>query len=524
MNKKAFLIFPIHLFKNIHLLKDYETIYLIEEPRYFTDYSFHKLKLAYHRASMKYYESYLKKNKLNVKYIEFHKVNKDFYKSLNKKYDFIEAYDPNDHSLELLLNIYKINLIQTQNFSISRQDIISNLYSFYNQKSKKFNFMNFYKFMRIKLNILVSKSGTPEGGKWSFDEENRKAYPAKGGPSIPDLPKVESSNIYIKEAISYVEKHFSKNYGSLDYFIYPITHEESEKWCIDFCNQRFKYFGTYEDAIIASHKEYDILTNKPEKEIKNSEFLFHSVLAPMMNIGLITDTEVLDIVLKYKKKVPISAFEGFIRQVIGWRNYIYMIYVTKYGNPDMNILNYYKYIKKMNFMKHKEKLSYKHFWEGNTGILPVDDAIKTIVKYGYVHHIQRLMVLGNFMLLLKINPHDVFKIFMEWTVDAYEWVMTGNVYGMTQHADSGIIMTRPYFSSSNYIKSMSNYKCSSVKETDWCEIWDALYGLFIEKHSAYLKRGYSTARMVTFYSRKSQKEKNEHKKIVSNYLRLLYKK
>lgn len=517
MNKKAFLIFPVHLFKNIKLLKNYETIYLIEEPRYFTDYSFHKLKLAYHRASMKYYESYLKKNKLNIKYIEFHEVNNDFYKSLSKKYE-IEAYDPNDHSLELLLNIYKINLIQTQNFSISREDIISNLESFYNKKSKKFNFMNFYKFMRIKLNILISKNGAPEGGKWSFDEENRKAYPKKGGPIIPDLPKVQSSNIYIKEAISYVEKHFPKNYGSLDYFIYPITHEESQKWCINFCNNRFKYFGLYEDAILNSTINEN---NTKEKVINNSEFLFHSVLSPMMNIGLITDTEVLDIVLKYKKKVPLSAFEGFIRQVIGWRNYIYMIYITKYGNPEMSIINYYKYIGKMNFMKHKEKLPYKHFWEGSTGILPVDDAIKTIVKYSYVHHIQRLMVLGNFMLLLKINPNDVFKIFMEWTVDAYEWVMIGNVYGMNQHADGGIIMTRPYFSSSNYILSMSNYK--SGKESDWCKIWDALYGSFIEKHSTYLKHNYSTARMVTFYIRKSQKEKDEHKKIVSNYLRLLKK-
>lgn len=514
-NKKAFLIFPIHLFKNITLLKDYETIYLIEEPRYFTYYNFHKLKLAYHRASMKYYESYLKKNKFNVKYIEFHEVNKDFYKSLTKKYDLLETYDPNDFLLESILEKNNIKLIPTLNFLISREDIISNLENFYNKKSNKFNFMNFYKYMRLKLNILVSKSGTPEGNKWSFDDENRKAYPTKGGPIIPDLPKVSDTNPFIIEAKSYIEKHFSKNYGLLDYFIYPITHEESEKWCINFCNKRFKYFGTYQDAIIASDKKDAILT----PDLKNGEFLFHSVLAPMMNIGLITDIEVLEIVKKYKKKVPLSAYEGFIRQVIGWRNYIYMIYVSKYGNPNMSINEYYKYINKMNFMKHKEKLPYKKFWEGNTEILPVDDAIKTIIKYGYIHHIQRLMVLGNFMLLLKIKPEDVFKIFMEWTIDAYEWVMTGNVYGMTQHADGGIIMTRPYFSSSNYILSMSNYKKSEY----WTKIWDALYGSFIEKHSAYLKRGYSTARMVTFYLRKSQKERNENKKIVKKYLQLLNK-
>jgi deoxyribodipyrimidine photolyase-related protein len=517
MSNHAFLIFPVHLFKNIYLLKDYKTIYLIEEPRYFTDYAFHKLKLAYHRASMKYYESYLIKHKFNVKYIEFNEVNNNFYKSLYKKYDIIKAYDPNDHTLELKLTSNKIEFIPSLNFCITRTDLYENSYLFYNKKSKRFNFMNFYKMMRTKLNILVSKNGTPVGGKWSFDEENRKPYPTKNGPKIPDLPKVNSNNHFIQEANNYVEKHFPKNYGSLDYFIYPITHEESKKWCENFCKERFKYFGLYEDAIIHCNEN-------EEKEIKNSEFLFHSVLSPMMNIGLITDYEVLDIVLKYEKKVPIAAFEGFIRQVIGWRNYIYGVYTLKYGNHEMSIPKYYKYIGSMNFMKHKEQLPYKHFWEGTTGILPVDDAIKTIQKYAYVHHIQRLMVLGNVLLLLKINPNDVFKIFMEWTVDAYEWVMTGNVYGMTQHADGGILMTRPYFSSSNYILNMSNYKCASNtvgNNNDWCKVWDALYGTFIDKHSAYLKRNYSTARMVTFYSRKSLKEKASHKKILSTYLKSL---
>jgi deoxyribodipyrimidine photolyase-related protein len=515
----AFLLFPVHLFKNIALLKKYKNIYIIEEPRYFTDFKFHKLKLAYHRASMKYYYDYLKKHKCNITYIEYKSVNSNFYKLLTKKYKSISAYDPNDFSLESILLSAKVEVVPTQNFSISREMMIQNLNIYYNSKSKKFNFMNFYKMMRTKLNILVTKSGNPEGGKWSFDEDNRKSYPVKNGPKIPDLPKVDSKNKYIKEAILYIEKHFPNHYGSLDYFIYPITHEESRKWCENFCKDRFKNFGTYQDAIITSDKKDVILNSKQEDKIKNSEFMFHSVLSPMMNIGLITDSEVLDIVLKYQKQVPLSAFEGFIRQVIGWRNYICMIYTTKYGNPEMSIPNYYKYINKMNFMKHKNKLPYKHFWGGTTNILPVDDAIQTIIKYGYVHHIQRLMVLGNVMLLMKIQPNDVFKIFMEWTVDAYEWVMTGNVYGMTQHADGGIIMTRPYFSSSNYIKSMSNYKCGSDREENWCKIWDSLYGSFIEKHSAYLKRNYSTARMVTFYLRKSEKEKSENRKIVNKYMK-----
>ncbi len=516
-SKSAFLIFPIHLFQNIDLLKDYNELYLIEEPRYFTNYRFHKLKLAYHRASMKYYESYLKKLKVTkIHYIDFCQVTKDFYKKIVNQYENICAYDPYDHALEKILSSHNIQIQQGFNFAITRDECFQNIDLYYSTKSKRFNFMNFYKMMRKRHNILMTKSGTPEGGKWSFDEENRKPYPSSGGPAIPDLPTSKSSkNPYIQEAIAYVEKHFAKNYGSLEHFIYPITHEESQKWCDDFCKRRFKHFGTYQDAIL-DNQDAILASNKEDKEDEKSAFLFHSVLSPMMNIGLITDLEVLAIVKKYKKRVPLSAYEGFIRQVIGWRNYIYAIYATKYGNPNMDILHYYKMISKMNFLKHKARLPYEAFWEGNTNIKPVDDAIHTIVKYGYAHHIQRLMVLGNFMLLLKIDPNDVFKIFMEWTVDAYEWVMTGNVYGMTQHADGGIIMTRPYFSSSNYLRSMSNYKCSNGNN-NWCKVWDALYGQFIEKHRAYLKRGYATSRMVTFYERKSAKEKSEHKKIAAKY-------
>ena len=367
--KNIFFIFPIHLFQNINNLKKYDTLYLIEEPRYFTDFNFHKLKLAYHRATMKHYFDFLKKKNLNVKYVDFSDVTNSFYSSFSK--DTIDCYDPNDHLLEEKLLKYKCNILPSLNFLLHRSEIHDNLDIFFNKKNKKFNFMNFYKFMRRKENILITKNDQPVGGKWSFDEDNRKPYP-KNGPKIPDLPSIKSNNPYIVESISYVEKHFSKNYGSLEHFIYPIDHISAKNWCIDFCKKKFKLFGIYEDAIL-----------------DNNNFLFHSVLSPMMNIGLITDREVLEIVLKFEKKVPISAFEGFIRQVIGWRNYVYTVYDSKYGNIDMKTSEFYKMTSKMNFMKHKNKLPYKHFWEGTTNIYPVDNAIQ------------------NLRNLIDINPADM---------------------------------------------------------------------------------------------------------------------
>jgi deoxyribodipyrimidine photolyase-related protein len=215
-----------------------------------------------------------------------------------------------------------------------------------------------------------------------------------------------------------------------------------------------------------------------------------------MNIGLLTDKEVIEETLKYENKVPINSFEGFIRQIIGWRNYVYTVYLIK-GDK----------LKKSNFLQHKMTINknfYKRLWTGRTNIKPIDDIINKIVQYGYAHHIERLMYLGNYLLLCMIKPNDIYNIFMEWTIDAYEWVMIPNVYGMSQYADGGIMMTRPYFASSNYILKMSNYK-----KDDWCIIFDSLYYNFINKHQSILKKNYSTALSVSNWNKKSEKEKKE---------------
>jgi deoxyribodipyrimidine photolyase-related protein len=483
-----FLIFPIHLYSDIKNLYN-KNIYLIEDPRYFTDFKYHKLKLAYHRATMKYYYDYLLSEKINVKYIEFSEV-EDAYKELNKSGKNIYTYDLADKVLEKRLKKIIPNIIinKSLNFLVDEELIKKNLKKFYN--GKKYNHQNFYKWQRIRLNILVNSDESPVGGRWSFDSENRKKLPSNV--VIPKIINVESkiNDKYIEEAKKYINKHFSSNYGSLDNFIYPINHNDSKKWLDDFLKHRFEKFGMYEDA-----------------ETERDPFLFHSVLTPMMNIGLLTDTEVLDTTKKFQNKVCIESFEGFIRQIIGWRNYVYTLYLLE-GET----------MRTSNFLNNTNKLNKEVMWTGTTNILPIDYVINKIVDYSYAHHIERLMYLGNYMLICMIDPKDVYEIFMEWTIDAYDWVMVPNVYGMTQFADGGLMMTRPYFSSSNYILKMSDYKKDS-----WCVTYDALYYNFINKHEDYLASNYATSRQVAFWRKKSASDKKKILDLAKNYLKIYTK-
>jgi deoxyribodipyrimidine photolyase-related protein len=481
---ELFLLFPIHLFSNTEKLKN-KKIYLIEEPRFFVDFNYHKLKIAYHRATMKSYYDYLLSKKIDAVYFDFKDINEEFYKKLGKKYKNIYTYNLCDNVLLNKLNKYigkdNIRVEETLNFLVSEKFLEENIDTFF--KNGKYNHQNFYKMQRLRLNILIKNDGiSPVGGKWSFDTENRKKLPKNI--TIPKILKLQK-NKYIIDGHEYANKYFFNNYGSLDNFIYPINHDDSIKWLNDFLKRKFEHFGIYEDA-----------------ESDRDPFLFHSVLSPMMNIGLITDSEVLEIALKYENKVPIESFEGFIRQIIGWRNYLYAIYLLE-GNK----------LKGTNFFGCNNKINKKIMWEGKTDIIPIDNVIKKINDYGYAHHIERLMYLGNYMLICMINPNDVYELFMEWTIDAYEWVMIPNVYGMSQFSDGGIVMTRPYFSSSNYILKMSDYKKES-----WCSVYDALYYNFINNNIDFLKKNYATSRQVAFWLKKNENDKKEILKISKKYL------
>ena len=468
-------LFPLNMIQKTTITK----VILIEEPRYFTDFKFHKLKLIYHRASMKKYEQELKKNKIQTQYIEFNKVS---YASLNNKNTYY--FNPIDHKLENKFDklLSRANKLDNLNFLLTPKEVEDNKHIFY--KNNKYSHDSFYKFQRKKLDILI-KDDEPVGGKWSYDTENRLPLPK--GIKIPPLPKNKKDKYY-HEAKEYIEKHFNNNYGSTEEFVFPIDNKSAIKWLKVFLIKRLNNFGPYEDAVDT-----------------DNNFLFHSVLSPMMNIGILPDKQVVDISKKYydknKSKISLQSFEGFIRQVIGWRNYVYAIYILE---PKMY---------EENFLKHKNKIS-EHYWIGDTGIKPLDSIIKNVVKYSYIHHIERLMYMGNWFLINCVDPKEVHRIFMEWTIDAYDWVMVPNVMGMSQYADGGKMMTRIYFSSSNYIDKMSSFK--KKKGEEWWKIWDAIYYSFINKHSELLSKNYATSRQVAHWKKKSSKEKEMLLKIAND--------
>ncbi|NBO17499.1 MAG: cryptochrome/photolyase family protein, partial [Proteobacteria bacterium] len=241
--------------------------------------------------------------------------------------------------------------------------------------------------------------------------------------------------------------------GQTENFIYPTSHEEAKKSLREFLKERLNDFGPFEDAI---SQKYD--------------FNFHSLLSSSINVGLITPGEVVKETLNFaeENKVHFASLEGFIRQIIGWREFMMIVYERE-GVKERN----------SNYFHHHRKIP-KSFYDGSTGIKPVDDAIKKVIKYGYNHHIERLMILGNFMCLCEIDPNEIYKWFMEHYIDAYDWVMVPNVYGMSQFADGGLITTKPYVSSSNYILKMSDYS----KSEEWCEIWDGLFWRFLYKNKS----------------------------------------
>ena len=364
---------------------------------------------------------------------------------------------------------------------------LSDLDDFFSPNKKKYFQTSFYKQSRIKQNILVDTSDRPIGGKWSFDDENRKKYPKK---KIPPTIKSPLSNCFWDEALTYVEVHYPKNPGSLTPKpFYPVDGPSTQQWLNDFFDSRFEEFGTYEDAIV-----------------KDELILNHSVLSPMLNIGLISPNYIINSALIRAQKVdiPLNSLEGFIRQIIGWREFIRGMYVSQGSFSRSN-----------NYWGFKRKIP-SCFYDGTTGIAPVDQTIRKILKTGYCHHIERLMILGNFMVLCEFDPNEVYRWFMELFIDAYDWVMVPNVYGMSQFADGGLFATKPYISGSSYLMKMSDYP-----KANWQPIWDALFWRFMDVNRLFFLRNPRLSLLIKTFDKMTDQRKNEFHETANNFLEQL---
>lgn len=491
----AFIIFPHHLFEAVNALNN-ENVFIVEESLFFTQYKFHKQKLVFHRASMKCYEEYLIKNNITVNYIETKDDLSDIRKLIKhlvaQKIKFFKMFDPCDEWLrsriDLIVkeNSLELVVLESPQFINSEKDLSEYLKS----KSKYFQ-SDFYIRQRKRLKILIEENGSPKNGKWSFDAENRLKYPSS---KKPPLVKKTTITKFHQEAISYVESNFPDNYGEIDKnYCYPISFDSALESLHDFFKNRFHDFGIYEDAIVS-----------------NESHLHHSVITPMLNIGLLTPTKVIDQAIQYanENNIPYNSLEGFVRQIIGWREYIRVIYIMS-GNKQRTT----------NFWQFKRKIP-ESFYQGKTDIEPIDQTILKLKKSAYNHHIERLMVISNFMLLCEFNPNEVYKWFMEMYIDAYDWVMVPNVYGMAQFADGGLMSTKPYISSSNYIFKMSDYK----RGKPWAEIWDALFWRFMHVHRKFFVKNPRMGMLLKTYDKWDEEKKQTSLSIANNFLASLDKK
>ncbi len=467
-------LFPMKYLANVR----FDEIYMAEDQGLCTKPKQHKLKILFFLSSMRSHRDLLLKNKYKVNYRDvksefttpyIDKLLKFIEKNKVKELLFFEIEDKLfEKKLMKALKTNKISheCIQSPMFLMSRNEFKKEL-----KHTKKPKMSLFYIQQRKKLGLLLDND-KPVGGKWSFDTENRKKLPKNI--LIPEikLPKITQNT---RELSDFINTQFAKHPGNAKEHWLPTTRAQSLEWLDCFIKDRLKLFGDYEDAVDT-----------------RSPTLFHSALSPLLNIGLLTPEDIINKVTK-KKNIPINSLEGFIRQVIGWREFIRGIYQ-----------NYDQKLSMTNYFNHNKKMS-QTWYTAKTGLEPLDYSIKRTIKLSWSSHIERLMIQANIMNLCEIKPRDIYNWFLEMYSDSSEWVMSPNVYGMGIFSDGGIFATKPYICGSNYFLKMMNFK-----KGPWCDVLDGLYWRFIEKNEVFFKSNPRSSMMVVML----KKMKDERKRII----------
>ena len=487
-SKSLFIILGNQLFPISEIKKNQDSYFFMAEDYNLCTYEkHHKHKLIFFLASMRNYAKELEYNNYLINYYKLNKSNlkksyedkiKDFISK--KKISIIKMFEIEDKFFEKRIinfckkNNIEIQFLQSPMFLNTRDNFVN-----YITKIKKPFMATFYKQQRINKNILMNND-KPFGDKWSYDEDNRKKIP--DNIDVPLIDEFKDDSV-VSEVKKLVDEFFPKHHGDVKNFWLGTSRRDALKVIDTFINKKITNFGDYEDAVR-----------------KNDPFLFHSILSPYLNIGLITPKELIKKILiaNSKIQIPLNSLEGFIRQIIGWREFMRGIYQ-----------NHSNQLEKTNFFKHKRKLT-DDWYNATTGIDPIDDAIKDVVKYGYTHHIIRLMHLSNVMNLSQLQPKEIYKWFMEMFVDSSDWVMSPNVYGMGTFSDGGIFSTKPYICGSNYIIKMSNYK-----KGNWSDIVDGLYWNFIHTNSEALSRNPRMGMVMMSY-RKLKSERKDYLLNIAN--------
>jgi len=507
------LVLPHQLFEQQWDGTDQDTVFvLIEHDLYFRQYRFHSHKLVLHRASMAGFGRRLRAlgHDVVVLYSDPARISRVQLADLIRQrrprrvtwFDVVDDWLEKDLEAALEDGGYRMrsqDVLETPNFLTSR----AQLDDWFADNPARMH--DFYIWQRRRLDILVD-NGAPVGGKWSFDADNRRKLPRGYTPPTvgrfrghPVLQEEGTFNLDalaspgsgqgkdagsdaagdVETAIAWVATDFPDAPGDPHLFAWPTTAEEAQRHLQEFVEERLAGFGPYEDAISAAHP-----------------FVNHGLLTPGLNIGLLNPGDILQAVLAgADENTPLASLEGFVRQVIGWREYMRATYRLR-GRR----------MRTANLLNHRNQLG-PGWWDATTGLLPVDLVISRVLATGYAHHIERLMVLGNAMSLLRIHPDDVYEWFMEMFVDAYDWVMVPNVYAMSQFAAAADITTKPYVSGSNYLRKMSD-----LPPGEWMPDWDALYWAFIQDHRPVFERNPRSRMIVSLLDRMEPGVREGHRR------------
>ena len=463
--KTLTLVLANQLFEYHPALETDTDFVLVESKELCNRLNYHKFKLTYILTCLREYRDLLISKGQKVYYFELNQnLNfEDAIKKLVKEFSYtkLQFASISDKPIRKLIGkiIYNLKLesqeLQSPSFLTTNLD-----FQKYLEHSKQKYLMNsFYIWQRKRLNIFLDQN-KPKFGKWSFDSENRKKLP-KNVTLPSSIWEFKSKNY--QNVAQTISELYTNNPGYLDLqkSWLPINHKQAKQKLQEFLETRFRLFGNYEDA----------LTNR-------DNFVFHSVLSPMLNNGLLTPSYVLQEVLNHVEKNNnledfYNSIEGFIRQIIGWREWMKLLYEFKY---DENFRG-------LNFFKAQEKLpDYFYDLKDLPENIPLTLAIEKVSKLSWAHHIERLMILSNWMTLNSYNPKECYEWFLSQFVDAYEWVMVPNVYGMGLFADGGFFATKPYISGGAYIKKMSDYK-----DNGWIKLWTDRYWQFLKNNKSQLK-------------------------------------
>ncbi len=456
MNGQALLLLGNQLFPEWHLepFRDMP-VFMAEDVGLCTYVRHHQQKLVLFLAAMRHHRDRLRDTGWTVAYHEL-TTDDDIRPYLDRLADWLRSEDIRTlHGFEvedrfmaeaLAARMESLGVAwkprPSPMFMVSRAEFVAWL----DRAGRPF-MKTFYEHQRRARGIMIGHDGQPWGGRWSFDTENRKALP--DGEAIPARRAVPRT-ARVEEVVPLVERRFSDHPGRASDFDWPVTREQALEMMHDFIEHRLDGFGPYEDAL------------SPRDPV-----LFHSMLSVPLNLGLLTPDEVIAAALTRhdRRPVPLASLEGFVRQILGWREFIRGVY-QRFGEEE----------ERANAWGHHRTLA-PCWWDATTGLPPVDAAIAKAIRMGWAHHIERLMVLGNVMLLCEVHPREVYRWFMEMFVDSSDWVMVPNVFGMSQFADSGIFATKPYLCGSNYLRKMGRYP-----KGPWCDVLDGLYWRFIGRH------------------------------------------